>query len=39
MAGDGSGVPHGRVRFIVEIDSVAYWRLWNEIARRRGWTP
>ena len=37
MGGDGSGVTHGRERFTIEVESGPFWKLWSEIARKRGW--
>ena len=33
--GDGSGVPHGHIRFIIEFESPLFWRTYGELEKRR----
>ncbi len=33
-----AGVTVGRIRFVVEVDSVEFWgTTWSEVAKERGW--
>ena len=34
-----AGVPVGRIRFVIEVDSVEFWgTTWREVAAERGWS-
>ncbi len=33
-----AGVPVGRIRFVLEVDSVEFWgTTWREVAAEKGW--
>ncbi len=31
------GVPIGRLHYLIDVDSEAFWKVLNEIQRRKGW--
>ena len=34
-----ASVPVGRIRFVVEVDSVEFWGVtWSEVAAEKGWS-
>ncbi len=31
------GVPLGRLHYLIDVDSEAFWKVFNELERRKGW--
>ncbi len=36
LPGSGADVPHGRVRFCIDVDGALFWRIYGRLERERG---